>query len=93
MQEFLRIRVAIDSLIDQTKLSIKEKSIPDSMQQIDQARELIQKLKQISTSDQDTIVAKRESTIEALAINAGLIKKGSSKKKTKEKVATPLETS
>ena len=53
MQNFVRTRVAIDSLIDGTKLSIQNKSISESMEQIEQARELIQKLKQMSTSDQD----------------------------------------
>ena len=75
MQNFVRTRVAIDSLIDGTKLSIQNKSIPESMEQIEQARELIQKLKQMSTSDQTAIVVKRESTIEGLAIVAGKLKK------------------
>jgi len=93
MQEFLRIRVAIDSLIDGTKLSIQQKSISNSMEQIEQARELIQKLKQMSTSDQVGIVAKRESTIAALAVNAGKIKNGPSKKgNTKGKLMQPLGT-
>jgi hypothetical protein len=82
MQEFFKIRVAVDSLIDGTKLSIQQKSIPDSMEQIEKARELIQKLKQMSTSDQTAIVAKRESTIEALAVNVGKIKKAPGKKRT-----------
>ena len=61
------------------------------MAQIEQARELIQKLKQMSTSDQVAIVAKRESTIAALAVNAGKIKNGPSKKKnTKEKLVQPM---
>ena len=70
MQNFILTRVAIDSLIDGTKLSIQNKSISESMAQIEQARELIQKLKQMSTSDQTAIVARRESTIEDLAIIA-----------------------
>ena len=91
MQEFFKIRVAIDSLIDGTKLSIQQKSISQSMEQIEKARELIQKLKQMSTSDQTAIVAKRESTIEALAVNAGKIKKGPRKKKnTKAPLADTL---
>jgi hypothetical protein len=94
MQDFLRIRVAIDSLIDGTKLSIQQKSLTESMEQIEKARELIQKLKQMSTSDQTAIIAKRESTVEALAVNAGKIKKGPSKKaSTKGKVVHPLGTS
>jgi hypothetical protein len=93
MQDFLRIRVAIDSLIDGTKSSIQQKSMSDSMEQIEKARELIQELKQMSTSDQTAIVAKRESTIEALAVNAGKLKKGPGKKRnTKEKLAQPLGT-
>jgi hypothetical protein len=80
MQDFLRTRVAIDSLIDGAKQSIQKKSISESMEQIEQARGLIQKLKQMSTSEQTAIVVKRESTIESLAINAGKIKKGPAKK-------------
>lgn len=81
MQHFLRVRVAIDSLIEQTKLSIQKKYLAESMEQIEQARGLVQELKQLSTSNQAAIVAKRESTIEGLAVNAGKIKKGSSKKR------------
>jgi len=80
MQNFVRTRAAIDSLIDETKLSIQGKSMSGSMAQIEQARELIQKLKQMSTSDQTAIVAKRESTIEGLAITAGKLKKEPRKK-------------
>jgi hypothetical protein len=90
MQEFLRIRVAIDSLIDDTKLSIQNKSGLESMQHLEQARGLIRQLKQMSKSDQAGIVAKRETTIESLAIIAGKIKirKTSSKKaSTKETLA------
>ncbi len=50
------------------------------MKQIEEARGLLQKLKQMSTDEQTAIVAKRESTIEALAINAAKIKKGPVKK-------------
>jgi len=92
MQEFLRIRVAIDSLIDDTKLSIQNKSVSESMQQIEQARGLIQRLKLMSTSDQAGIVAKRETTIESLSLNAGKIKirKTSGKKaSTKGTLAEP----
>ena len=61
------------------------------MGQIEQARALVQKLQQISTSDQDAIVAKRISTIEALAVNAGKLKMGPIKKGiTKAKSALPL---
>ena len=93
MQNFIRTRIAIDSLIDGTKLSIQNKSISESMGQIEQARELIQKLKQMSTSDQTAIVARRESTIEALAINAGKLKKIPCKKpSTKGTLVQPLGT-
>ena len=95
MQNFLRTRVAIDSLIDGTKLSIQNKSLSESMEQIEQARELIQKLKQMSTSDQTAIVARRESTIEDLAIiAANKLKKIPSKKgRTKGVLVLPLGTS
>ena len=86
MQNFIRTRVAIDSLIDGTKLSIQGKSISESMAQIEQARELIKKLNQMSTSDQADIVAKREATIENLANAAGKIK-AAPKKKASTKVA------
>ena len=87
MQEFLRTRVVIDSLIDGTKISIQNKFLAESMVQIEEARGLIQKLKQLSTNDQTAIVAKRESTIEALAVNAGKIKKGSAKKTAAKKTS------
>jgi NAD-dependent DNA ligase len=95
MQNFILTRVAIDSLIDGTKLSIQNKSISESMAQIEQARELIQKLKQMSTSDQTAIVARRESTIEDLAIiTAGKLKKVPRKKaNTKGTLVQPLGTS
>jgi hypothetical protein len=93
MRDFLRIRVAIDSLIDGTKLSIQQKSLTDSMGQIEQARVLVQKLQQMSTSDQDAIVAKRRSTIEALAVNAAKLKDGPRKKgNTKGMLVLPLAT-
>jgi len=65
------------------------------MEQIEQARELIQKLKQMSTSDQTAIVARRESTIEDLAIiAANKLKKIPSKKgRTKGVLVLPLGTS
>jgi hypothetical protein len=90
MQEFLRVRVAIDSLIDGIKLSILNKSIAESMDQLEQARGLVQELKQRSTSEQAGIVAKRETIIAGLAINASGIKKTPVKKKiAKEAVAQP----
>jgi hypothetical protein len=95
MQNFILTRVAIDSLIDGTKLSIQNKSISESMAQIEQARELIQKLKQMSTSDQTAIVARRESTIEDLAIiTAGKLKKVPRKKANRKgTLEQPLGTS
>jgi len=85
MQEFLRVRVAIDSLIDEIKESIKRKSLSESMEQLEQARGLIQVLKQMSTTDQAAFVAKRETTIESLKIIAGKLKKPPIKKRsTKE---------
>jgi hypothetical protein len=94
MQAFIRTRVAIDSLINGTKLSIQNKAISESMAQIEQARELIQQLTQMSTSDQAAIVARRESTIEDLAvITAGKLKKEPRKKaNTKGTLVQPLET-
>lgn len=93
MQNFVRTRVALDSLIDETKLSIQKKSLSGSMAQIEQARELVQKLKEMSTSEQTAIVAKRESTIEDLAIIiAGKLKKAPLKKaSTKVTEVQPLE--
>src|SRR5574340_451221 len=82
MEEFLRVRVAIDSLIDGTKLSIQNKALAESMAQLEQARALILELKQMSTSEEDYIVAKRETAIEYLAINANKIKKQPIKKKS-----------
>jgi hypothetical protein len=94
MQNFLRTRVAIDSLIDGTKLSIQNKSLSGSMAQVEQARELVQKLRQMATSEQTAIVAKRESTIEGLAIVAGKLKKEPRKKAgTKAALIQPLVTS
>jgi hypothetical protein len=85
MQAFRRVRVAIDSLIDEIKESIKGKSLSESMEQLEQARGLIQELQQMSTTDQADIVAKRETTIASLTDIAGNLKKPAVKKKsTKE---------
>lgn len=85
MQEFRRVRVAIDSLIDGIKESIQKKSLAESMEQLEQARGLVQELKQMSTTDQAAIVAKRETTIADLTDIAGKLKKPAIKKKgTKE---------
>jgi hypothetical protein len=92
MQEFRRVRVAIDSLIAETKESIKRKSLSESMEQLERARGLIQVLKQMSTTDQAAIVAKRETTIESLTDIAGKLKKPAIKKRrakeTLEQAAT-----
>jgi hypothetical protein len=87
MQEFLRVRVAIDSLIEGIKESIKSKSLSAAMEQLEQARGLIQDLKQMSTADQAAFVAKRETTIASLTDIAGKIKTPAiMKKSTKETV-------
>lgn len=85
MQEFRRVRVAIDSLIDEAKESIQKKSLSGSMEQLEQARGLIRELKQMSTTDQADIVAKRETTLASLTEIAGNLKKPAIKKRrTKE---------
>jgi hypothetical protein len=92
MQEFRRVRVAIDSLIDEVKESIKRKSLSESMEQLEQARGLVQELRQMSTTDQAAIVAKRETTIAGLTDIAGKIKAPAIKKRSTkdrlEQVAT-----
>ena len=85
MQKFIQVRVAIDSLIDETKESIKMKSLSESMEKLEQARGLIQELKQMSTIEQATIVFKREMTIAGLADIAGNLKKPAVKKKSMKK--------
>ena len=85
MQEFIRVRGAIDSLIDETKESIKRKALSESLEKLEQARVLIEELKQMSTIDQAAIVAKRETTIVGLTDIAGKIKTPAIKKRsTKE---------
>jgi hypothetical protein len=80
MQEFRRVRVAIDSLIDEIKEKIKMKCPSESAERLEQARGLIQVLKQMSTTDQADIVAKRETTIASLTDIAGNLKKPAIKK-------------
>jgi len=92
MQEFRRVRVAIDSLIDEIKESIKRKSLSESMEQLEQARGLIQVLKQMSTTDQAAIVAKRETTIESLTIIAGRLKKPVIKKRSAKETLVQAAT-
>ena len=82
MQEFTRVRAAIDSLIDGIKESIKRKSRSESMEQLEQARGLVQELQQMSTTDQAAIVAKRETTIASLTDIAGNLKKPAIKKRS-----------
>jgi hypothetical protein len=82
MQEFTRVRAAIDALIDGTKESIKRKSLSESMEQLEQARGLVQELKQMSTTDQAAIVAKRETTVADLTDIAGKIKTPAIKKRS-----------
>jgi hypothetical protein len=92
MQEFTRVRVAIDSLIDGIKESIKKKSLSESMEQLEQARGLIQELRQMSTTDQAAIVAKRESTVASLADIAGNLKKPAVKKRSTKETAVQAAT-
>lgn len=82
MQEFLRVRVAIDSLIDGTKLSIQNKSLSESMEQLERAQALIVELKQLATADQAAFVVKRETTIASLTDIAGNLKKPAVKKRS-----------
>lgn len=92
MQEFRRVRVAVDSLIDEAKESIKKKSLSECMEQLERARGLIRELQRLSTTDQAAIVAKRETTVAGLAEIAGKLKKPVIKKRrtkdTLEKAAT-----
>jgi hypothetical protein len=92
MQKFLRVRVAIDSLIDETKESIKMKSVAESMEKLEQARGLIQELKQMSTTEQAAIVSKREMTIAGLTDIAGNLKKPAVKKRSMKKTSEQAAT-
>jgi len=82
VQEFIRVRGAIDSLIDRVKESIKGKSRSESLEQLEQARGLVQELKQMATTHQADIVAKRETTIASLTDIAGNMKKPAIRKKS-----------
>jgi hypothetical protein len=66
IEEFKQMREAIDSLIDEAKLWIQKKSNTESMERIESASELLQKLKQMATNEQLWSVARRESTLKAL---------------------------
>jgi hypothetical protein len=92
MQEFRRVRVAIDSLIDEIKEKIKTKCLSESTEQLEQARGLIQELKQMSTADQADIVAKRETTIASLTDIIGNLKKPAIKKKSKKETLEQAAT-
>jgi len=92
MQEFLRVRVAIDSLIDGTKLSIQNKSLSESMEQLEKAQALVLELKQRATTDQADIVARRETTIASLTEIAGNLKKPAIKKRSTKKTLEPAAT-
>jgi len=92
MQEFTRVRAAIDALIDGTKESIKRKSRSESMEQLEQARGLVQELKQMSTTDQADIVAKRETTIASLTDIAGNLKKPVIKKRSMKETVVQAAT-
>ena len=85
MQKFLRVRAAIDSLIDGTKESIKMKSHSESMEKLERARGLLQELKEMSTTEQAAIVFKREMTIAGLTDIAGNLKKPAVKKRGMKK--------
>jgi len=82
VHEFTRVRGAIDSLIDGIKESIKGKPRSESMEQLEQARGLIQELRQMATADQAAFVAKRETTIANLTDIAGNLKIPAIKKKS-----------
>jgi hypothetical protein len=92
MQEFRRVRVSIDSLIDEIKEKIKMKCLSESAEQLERARGLIQVLKQMSTTDQADIVAKRETTIASLTEIAGNLKKPAIKKKSKKETLAQAAT-
>ena len=92
MQEFTRVRGSIDSLIDGIKDSIKSKLRAESMEQLEQARGLIQELKQMSTTEQAAIVAKRESTIASLTDIAGNLKQPPVKKRIAKETTVQAAT-
>ena len=92
MQEFRRVRGAIDSLIDGTKESIKRKSRSESMEQLEQARGLVQVLKRMSVTHQAAIVAKRETTIASLTEIAGNLKKPAIKKRSAKETLGQVAT-
>ena len=89
MQKFLQIRAAIDSLIDETKESIKMKYHSESMEKLERARGLIQELKEMSTTEQTGIVFKREMTVAGLTDIAGNLKKPVVKKRGMKKTLEP----
>ena len=92
MQEFRRVRGAIDALIDETKESIKMKFRSESLGQLEQARGLIRELKQLSTIDQAAIVAKRETTVASLTDIADKLQKPALKKRSPKETAVQAAT-
>jgi hypothetical protein len=62
------------------------------MEQLEKARGLVQELKQMSTTDQAAIVAKRETTIASLAEIAGNLKKPAIKKKSAKEAIVQAAT-
>lgn len=66
MQEFIQLRQAIDTLIEDAKACLQKKSNSDALERIEHALLLLPKLKEIATSEQLEIVAKRASILDAL---------------------------
>lgn len=70
MNEFKEIRENIDSLIVETKSWIAKKSISESMQRLEKARELLFKLKGMAKGEfQEQIVSRRKSDLKLLGEN------------------------
>ncbi len=66
------------------------KSASASMKQVVQAQDLLQKLKQLSTSEQAAIVTRREWSVAALAISAD--KLAGKRKPAKKAITAEAET-
>jgi hypothetical protein len=62
------------------------------MEQLEQARGLVQELQQMSTTDQAAIVAKRETTIASLTDIAGNLKKPVIKKRSMKETVVQAAT-
>ncbi len=68
MSDFSILREEIDSLIDESKVWIKKKSISESMDRIDLANKQLMKLKQYAQSDiQNRVITNRAFELEVLA--------------------------